>query len=454
MKLALSVVSRLTALVILLIFTFVSCYNPANFGPPPRVVITPGEGTPTYVFVDADLNIVEEDEGRTALFIEDNPNARGVIVIADTYLSYKRVIIYNSNNDSTVAMYFASGARFPYFMSARHGEDEFHAYFSYFRDSSSTFDVFLSDDDFFWPITNLVLNRNIFDLYQMEPGYLDRDESQNLRIRNIIVALGLSASLSYHAFPGVPGDDFVWAEPAFLSGLARGVAGVFRGAAFVATIVAVVVAPIVSLVHPQLGLAVAAIMTEIAAVSIALAEALESFANWMDGTTIRPPPPIVAIPAVAVTVVNKDSSSRDLINGEEFHLAAGQEVLLQFSSPGMDHNEVTLAGLMGGNLGWEPGNPNFPRVTNSLLFSITLETYSLPPDAFRIRIRLSPHPDSIGDGRVAFGFLLAHQNLQINGSVQPVEFMFLTERKPSMRTDTVAVWFCIHPNCEEDRGES
>jgi len=453
MKFALSVISRLTALVILLVFTFVSCYNPANFGTPPRVVITPGEGTPTYVFVDADLNIVEEDEGRTALFIQDNPNARGVIVIADTYRSYQRVIIYNSNNDSTVAMYFASGARFPYFMSARYGAEEFHAYFSYFREASSTFDVFLSDDDFFWPITNLVLNRSIFDLYQREPGYQDRDESENLRIRNIIVALGLSASLSYHAFPGVPGDDFVWAEPAFLDRFARGVARVFRATAVVATIVAVVVVPIVSIVSPAAGLAIGTIAGTVALVSAGLAEVFDFLADLLDGSPPRSPPATVVVPAVAVTVVNENS--RDLINGEEFHLAPGQEVLLQFSSPRMNHDEVSLEGLMrnNNNIGWEPGNPH-PNLLNSFLFTITLETDGFPPDVFRIRIKRSPHPDSLGDGRVAFGFLFAHQNLQINGSVQSVEYMFLSDRKPTMRTDTVAVWFCIHPDCEEDRGES
>jgi len=456
MKFVISVFSRLTALVILLIFTFVSCYNPAIVVPLRQVVvITPGEGTPTYIFLDKNNDIVAEDQGRTALFIEDNPNARGVIVIADRYRAYDRVMIYNSNNDSLAAMYFREGARFPHFMSVRYGGEELIAYFSYFRQDYSSFNVFFSDNQTFWPLTNLFMNPAIFDLYQTAPGFLDRNESQNLRIRNIIVALGLSGSLSHQAFQNEPSrDDFVWAEPAILGTIARGVGAFFGGVAIVATAVAVIVAPLVSFISPAAGMAIGTIAGGIALASEGLAGLFLMLANWLEGSPPSPPPEAVAIPAVSVSIVN-ENGNEDLVNGAEFHVSVGQEVLLEFFSPGMNHADFTLDRLMLNRfgLGWEPGNPYFHDLPNSYFFNITLKTDGLPRDVFRISIRYTI-PTDIGDGRVAFGFFFQAENLQINGYVQPVEYMLHGEREPSMRTDAVVVWFCIYRGCQEVRGSS
>jgi hypothetical protein len=82
-----------------------------------------GKGTPYYLYLDGDNNPITEplgegdaDPGKTALIVQDNPAAEGVMLLAETSPeAYDDVVrIINNNNASTITLYFHKGQTFPW----------------------------------------------------------------------------------------------------------------------------------------------------------------------------------------------------------------------------------------------------------------------------------------------------------------------------------------------------
>jgi hypothetical protein len=438
--------SRFIALLLLISFTFVSCYNPIvhtgqftpNPTPPPAVIITPGEGTPRTVYLDADLNVTSIDSGRTALYVEDNKNAEGVTIVADKVDDEDRVVIHNRNNNSAISLFFKPDSNFPYYMVIREGQEVINAYLSEYKTASSSYDIIFRHDDEFYS-RPVVLNSSILNLYEDDPAV---SASQNLRLRNITIALGLCGSL-YNVFQDMTLNARWITFKEFLDGVKK----VFTAVSVIATVVAVIVAPIVSFINPVAGAVVASIAKIVIEVSVAVLLGISALDPILDDKA----PEKITVPVLNVTNVQNNSP---LKNGEEFHIGMGKSITLEFYSPGMDSDTITLAQLIGNQkdvinyLGWEPGNKIYPGTANSAFFAMTLEKVN--KERFRVTIGRISYAGYIEDGKVAYGFRFANNaDVYINGDIQPVEHKFFDEQQPSIRKDTVVLNICVNPKCPD-----
>jgi len=435
--------SRFIAFVLLIPFIFISCPVPGSPPQAPQVVITPGEGTPRYFYVDSGLKASDTDTGRTALIIEDNKNAKGAAVVADKVDNGDdRVLIYNANNKSVVSMFFKSGKNFPYYMIVKQNSETVRAYLSsYIPDNSSSYLTFFQNEQSLQLST--VINRNIFTLYQNDAGLTS---DQNLRLRNITIALGICGSL-YNSFED-PAPFTLKMERSYFSSFFCGIVqNVFRDIPVIAMAAAVITVYPVTFIYPNAGVTLKTLVNEPVTTSdpiLVTLGVLETM-NVAEG-----PPPTVNLPMISV-----NNEKESIKNGTEFHISRGADVVLEFYSPGMDNTNVELDSLLrnkqGGDvyLGWEKDNPSYPGNANSRFFTMTIDKTTLPKDRFLVKIKRSLTTGSIADGKVAFGFRFGNDNLHINGEIQPIEYKFYNEAAPSTRTDTVVVKFCIDPTCPD-----
>lgn len=435
--------SRLVALLVLIPFVLVSC--PMSFSPPPAVdrpptvVITPGEGDARYMYLNAGGEAVETDEGITGFYIENNPNAAGVAVVSDDTGSGEDVVLVrNPHNDSTVAIYFKKGANFPHYMAISLGEEKLSAYLSQYRPATESYDITFEQDGEYETLKDLVLNDAILDLYQ-DDG--DLTDSQNRRLGNIVRALGLWGSLAASLENAAPDDGSraslgrnAWTD--FWSPLVKKVAKVFTAVAAIATVVAVVVAPIISLISPVAGLIVKTIMETIAVISTEIAAGF-TFVSTVGDMLFSPVEPGEFI--LNVTLVGEN---RWITNGEEFHIGRGQEILLKFSSPGMNAAEKRSTI----NDYFHPYQPGVTLGSNAVYFTITTETGGAS-DEFLVRIKRAAEPGYSGDGRIAYNFKLANKDHVVNNNSDGVLYKLPGETAATIHKDMVVVWFCISPSC-------
>jgi len=361
-------------------------------------------------------------------------------------------------------MFFKPDSNFPYYMIINQNEDTCYAYLSYYNPSNSMYDIVFTKDGEYSQLSNLVFNKDIFNAYQNDPAL---SSSQNLRLRNITIALGLWGSL-YNAF-----DD-----PAIMASVSRGIFGflkavvsvvkaVFKAVAVIATVVAVVVAPIVTFINPAAGVVVAKVAKVVAAASTAVVMGLTLVENWLDddktnqpgttGTPGTPEQPGKKTLMINVTDVNKNYEPIKNDDKEGFHLGFGEDVLLEFSSIGWNVTDIILENIYDDTYkinssivywGYEPGNINNELPSSSVFFTITLEKENVPPDHFRIRIKRK-YSGYGGDGKVAYGFQFnLVDEIKVNGEdVKAVEYKKYAEPAPVMRKNIVVVWFCIDPGC-------
>ena len=205
----------------------------------------------------------------------------------------------------------------------------------------------------------MVLNKNIFTVYQNDP---DLTASQNLRLRNITIALGLWGSL-YNAFDEP--DPVQLRARGWLSTISK-IKNVFTAVAVIAAAVAVVVAPIVAFFNPAAGLVIHEAMQLVIVASHAVVLGLTALEKKLDDSSSEPPA-VVYVPAINV---KNWYENKTILNGAEFHIGRGQDVLLEFSSPGMDTTNTTLASVFKdpAGYGYEPGNSSFPNPVNAGFF--------------------------------------------------------------------------------------
>jgi hypothetical protein len=439
MKFFNSIFSRFTALVILVVFTYVSCdlFSSPDVSWPDPVVITPGEGTPRYVYLDTSGNIIENDTyGRTLLYVEENKNAEGVLIVADKFSSEDRVIVHNQNNNSTVSMFFEQGSNFPYLMIIKRDAEVYYAYLSYYKTASSTYDIMFEKDGEISQMTDLVLNKNIFTVYQNDSAL---NQSQNLRLRNITIALGLWGSL-YNAFDE---PDSVFLRANWFKSFVSGVKEVFRVVAVIATVVAVVVAPVVAFINPGLETAIYLAAFTVAIISDVIVIGLTMLEEILYDEDLEPP-----LDRSPIRAVNVKYQGEYIKNGVVIHIDKGKEVVLEFTTPG--HSYAVLKSVYTANSVYEPGNSYYPIPSTFEYLNIHFVKESLPPDRFNIRIERKNIDGFAADGKTSFGFTFGNgEEIHINNSVQPLEHKFWGGELKTYK-NLVVVWFCLVPNCPDD----
>jgi hypothetical protein len=317
--------SRVIAPLLLIAFTFVSCTSPyaGDYGsggggnggsggggngggiPPEELEYIPiGQGTPVFAYLDTGYNVVESDNGITAMIVEDNEMAEGVLLLSEIPendpANDNVVRVINKNNNSIVSFFYRSGEGFPYKMVITRDDDVVYGQFSEYNDVSETFSVAFQYEDELAEVNDLLLNKNVFGLYENQGGLT---ESQNYRQRNIITALALFTAMALQ----MPDSGFsVNARFAgFVSFLKNVVAPVLCVVAVVAVAIAVVAVPPVAVAVAGVGLAVSlTTATAIAAGVVAITAATAAAVFFM--LPVNPPstfgpgpqynPPVVGTP--------------------------------------------------------------------------------------------------------------------------------------------------------------
>lgn len=175
---------------------------------PDAYVIEIGKGTPYYFYLDDEYNPIIEnvtktdpDPGKTAVLVDDNPMADGVIVVAETPTTPNGdniVRIINNNNNSIVSMFFYHDQSFPWALDIEINGEHANARFSSYDWVNEQYSITFEQNSEYYTASNIILNRYILT------GYTDNDElttAQNTRIRNIYTALGIFATINQR-FPG------------------------------------------------------------------------------------------------------------------------------------------------------------------------------------------------------------------------------------------------------------
>jgi hypothetical protein len=217
---------------------------------------------------------------------------------------------------------------------------------------------------------------------------------------------------------------------------------VFTAVPIIATVVAVIITPIAS--FKDLSAGAVANMANIDESSAMKLSGLSSLEAILEDKA----PGKITVSTINVTNFENNTPIK---NGEEFHIGMDQSITLEFFSPGMDSDNITLDQLLGNSIGFnnylgsEPGNSFYPYMNfNSILYSMTLDKVN--KERFRVTITRT-FKGYIEDGKVAFGFRFAHNaDVSRNGSIQPIEYKFFDD-PPSVRRDALVVNFCSNPDC-------
>jgi len=343
--------SRVIAAVLIFTISYMFCSCPVNLppeeDPPPRgpSPLTPGVGTPRYFYIDSDGNYIGNEgdgSGRTGLIVEDNRFAEGVLVYSDDTGTDDRVAF--AYEDSIVSMSFKKDSNFPYSMNIRVDSEEYYAYVSKYNAVNHTYHVtFVSNSDFEM-MDNVVLNENIFSLYENDPELSD---SQNRRMANMIVAMGVWGSL-YATFdsqlsgpPPIVLSRGIWGS---VSKICKGVSKAFTAIAVAAAVVTIVAVPIVAFINPVAGMVLFGISVAVTVISLEISKQLEEIADYLeelDKENIQIP----FIPLVYVSRVEPDGKEYPIKyndNGahEEFHIPVGEELIVKFYIPSFNTDNL------------------------------------------------------------------------------------------------------------------
>ena len=262
---------RLATVVILVIFTVTSCMN--------HYIPVPSE--PVNTVANVQLSFLNEDtnHGRTILsLIEDE----GTYITSAEGQEEDEVSLVS--DDAGVMMMFSKGADFP--NRIKMNSDEFgtiYGIFSEYDFETSSYNVELATEEGeSQSLSDLILNKNIFSLYEHNPNWT---ESQNLRAHRMAVGMGLYASLllnlenlSDEASLALSRNVWNWLK----KNIIEPAKNVLTAVAVTAIIVAVIVVPVVNFVAPALTLS-SATAWGVAATATAWYGTLETVEGLGDG---------------------------------------------------------------------------------------------------------------------------------------------------------------------------
>jgi hypothetical protein len=159
------------------VFTFVSCSSPffsSNLpkNPVPGAEIASvslGEGDPRVLYLDSNYQLTETDIGITALLVENNEMASGVLVLGeipdDDVENGSMVRVINTNNDSMVTMYYRHNQKFPYQMLITQGGKTARAQFSQYSMTNQNFSLCLEYEGEQTVFDDITMNIKVLTLY-------------------------------------------------------------------------------------------------------------------------------------------------------------------------------------------------------------------------------------------------------------------------------------------------
>jgi len=280
MKNCFTVYSRIIAIILLLIFTYVSCTYPyvnEDYDP-----FTPGTGTPVYTYIDNENNVTEEDIGKTIIAIENNKYTEGVFLLSeDIEDDYSKVVFFFEGN--TISMFFEEGNNFPSSMILNDSNDTYNGYFSGYNEETQSYNVVIEDNENYYYVNNITLNKGIVTTYEDD---LTKTPSQNKRLRNTAIALGIYCSIYYHN----NGDKNTSSSARW--GSRRDWANLFENIFFVSFGVVVLAAGLTAIVSPVITAPIAAVFFVAGLLSYVIADILYKVDDFENSKNINMSPPI------------------------------------------------------------------------------------------------------------------------------------------------------------------
>ncbi|MDR0720229.1 MAG: hypothetical protein LBF78_11395 [Treponema sp.] len=448
-------VYRVFSPVILVVFTFVSCSSPffssklpGNPVPAAEIASVPlGEGDPRFFYLDSNYQLSETntDTGITALLVENNEMASGVLVLAevpDNDLENGSVVrVINTNNNSLVSLFFYRGQKFPHKMLITQGGKTVNAKFSAYNPSTETFSLSLEYGDEHSAIEDITMNSKVLTLYHFQD---DLTESQNVRMQNIIVSLAVWACLAIQ----IPGSDFTVNARGLTSFLRGLLVTIFAVVAVVAFTVAVILAgpAAISIAGPAVVIALETPAAAAWGLTSVLSAAAAVFVSKIpvdeidvhETSAAVDPKPQVTIRKGGVEVPNGNWDSPYYLD-----LGAPPEAPPAGSSMTFDLQFYTSTGSIEPPLvgKFDPELQLYGDLagTNNFFFSIDS---AVEYDVLKITVKRAATPGYIGTGRMRL-IIKFNQDFVINSSSAGVDFQDQGETEARNRKDIFILDFTV-----------
>ncbi|MCL2556949.1 MAG: hypothetical protein FWE09_00560 [Treponema sp.] len=428
---------RIVAPILLVIFTITSCSNGLTHGPGP--INPPLPDSPEglrFFYLDSGNRPTTVDTGRIAMFIEDNEDVEGVLVVAwvpGNHLDNGVVVqVINTNDDSMITMAYGRDEAFPTTVAISAEGQEISGDFSAYDRETETYSVTFSLDGDVETFEDLVLNKNVFSAHEFS-GELS--ESQNVRLQRIVTTLALWESLRLQI------DDESEIGARFLPRwLKRIVVGVLVAVAVVAFVAVVIMAPPAAVTISGIGIAIP-ITTTAQAVAAGVGMAASAAAIVVAALPPPspppkpepptpppppPPPPDSVMPAVLITEngvpVKNFDETRYVRHGESITLNVK---LIEPGNPSFYRNPSVVAIC--------PLDNSLGTCHNAVLFTTSTEGNIGDPEGVNITVSKS-RDGFIDDGNIYFAIWFDYHTI-INGETEGYEWNDAAGiRKPSTNT--------------------
>jgi hypothetical protein len=374
-------------------------------------------------------------------------------------------------------MFFKKGSNFPHSMAISNGVENFYAYLSSYDEVNHTYHVTFAHSGSYEMMDNVVLNGNIFTLYEEDTELSD---SQNRRMANMTVAMGVWGSLyaTFEQQNSVAPDYYI--PRGIISSFFRGVAQTFGLSAVAATVVAFVVAPVVLFIDPVAGMAIASVAVVTGGICAGIAAAAFGLSLLFDeleaiGSLLNmfPTTPEGGIPKMLVTLVYENNRSikyNENGNHEEFHIGPNKNMEVEFYMSGANFSNITTDLLYQYNMIVidEPEREDEdPPINRGHFKSIPAEVVvpaSPDPEKLRVKIMRTGVTTPGGNtGKINFGFIFFGGNDQtmtfsVNDYTGGFDFRLpLPERgengqvvyETKRHNNMVVIYFCLVENCPD-----
>jgi len=439
-----------TAIITLIVFTYTSCVNQLLSALPEEAdvyQIEIGKGNPYYVYLDSNYNIIENpigindpDPGKTAILVDENQLAEGVMALAETTQNGTTVRLINKNNNSTIYMFFEQGNNFPSsFIIETQGERS-NAFLSNYDTQREQYSITFEQNGEFFTHDGIIMSKSIFTIYDNDPTLTT---AQNTRIRNIYTALGVYASL-FNVFSDENNTKYFaswWSENKPY------VVGIFIGIAIVAFCVSLIfMAPIaigsVAVLLPGLGSIPSFISLGISLVAGVIAMIIEGIHDDEKE------------PEMEKIVVTIQKDGERIPKGKVFYVAPNSHIDFQINIKLPSSNDKVYYGLYDPFLNsWYPAAYNYVFFTAKAIsnntsemnlpfnssVSVTEEPLPLPPTSFTLRISRNNYT---GTGTNGGGFdfvLIATKPMVVNNDNNNYFEIYDAESDKKVKTPNVYV---------------
>ncbi|MDR0527558.1 MAG: hypothetical protein LBG79_07085 [Spirochaetaceae bacterium] len=432
--------SRIAGVAVLVAFSWTtfSCGGPIDEDIIKPVVVTPGEGTPRYLYINTDGSESENDCGLTGFFIENNKNAEGVVIVADVSQSEDCVSVYNPHNQSTMFFYYKKNSVFPYLMVIKSTGEEYLVWFSDYRTDEQKYNIVFQHGLEFESEQDFVLNREVLALYADDPNLSD---GQNRRLRLITNSLGLGGSIAamfdvLEKRGDVKIDGRAAMARSFWGGISYCLAGTFRAIPFVAAVVAVVVTPVVNIISSASGNISSNCFIEIADTENQITGGFYLLADMLDRQESGGENP------QQIKFVTVKLNGQLVSNGQEFHVGYSDELLFDIVAIGLNNSTITVNNFIAP---YETGTAGVTN--NSIFFENSIERNGAR-DRFQFRVkRYRQGYDATG--KISWGIKLTDSDISVNNSSDGVLYKTPSDNQEKIYKNLVVLRACINPFCPD-----